>query len=144
MDVMPEPPDLRGRVLVEGDAEAEVLPLTAPLSFWGGVNAQTGEIVDPRHPECGATLTGRVVVIPATVGSSSSSSILLELLRNGCGPSALLLGETDPILPLGAVVARELGYEPCPIVSLDTATMRTASQAKRLRVRRDGGIVVFA
>jgi len=132
-----------GRVLVSGTAEAEVLTLSAPLSFWGGVSAENAEIVDPRHPQCGATLTGRIVVIPATVGSSSSSSILLELFRNNCAPSALLLGEADPILPLGAVIAAELGYDTCPIVSLDPAGLRQVSGAVRCRVDAEGGVAIL-
>lgn len=108
-----------GRVLIPGRARGEALVLDAPISFWGGVSPGDGRIVDPRHPQHGATLTGTVLLIAETVGSSSSSSILLELLRQGLGPAALLLRTLDAVLPLGAVVAEELGYAPCPVLEID-------------------------
>ncbi len=102
------------RVLIEGAASGPFIGLRAPISFWGGVDPETGRIHDPRHPDHGVELAGRVVWIPSTVGSSSSSSVLLELIRRRCHPAALLLGEVDPILVLGVVVAEELGWPSIP------------------------------
>ena len=80
-----------GRSLVGGRASGACLKLTAPISFWGGVDPTTGRIADPRHPEYDLCITGRVLVVPETVGSSSSSAIMLELLRLGTAPAAVLL-----------------------------------------------------
>ena len=88
---------------------ARGLVLTAPISFWGGVDPKTGTIADPRHPEHGQAIAGRVVLIPATIGSSSASAILLELVHAGLAPAALVLHEPDAILLLGLVVATEMG-----------------------------------
>ena len=50
----------RGRVLVAGEAAGPLLRLAAPISFWGGVDAGTGRIADPRHPDHGTSIAGSV------------------------------------------------------------------------------------
>ena len=80
------------RRLAPGDAEAPALVLSEPLGFWGGVDAGTGQIVDGRHPQHGEPISGRVLVMPAGRGSSSSSSVLAESIRRGSGPAAIVLG----------------------------------------------------
>lgn len=82
--------------------------LDAPLSFWGGFNVHTGELSDPHHPQAGESLAGKILVMPSGRGSSSSSSVLAEAIRLGTAPIAILLLEADPIVVLGALVAREL------------------------------------
>ena len=102
----------QAEVLLAGPAvTAPGLALTAPISFWGGVDPKTGTVADPRHPEHGADLSGKAVMIPATVGSSSASAILLELVHGHRAPAAIILHEPDAILLLGLVVAREMGYQ---------------------------------
>lgn len=107
-----------GNILIGGSASGSILKLDGPLSFWGGVDPERGIIGDPRHPNSGQEIAGRVLAIPATIGSSSSSAIMLELLRNGNAPLALLLGTVDSILVLGILVARELGYPTIPALDL--------------------------
>jgi predicted aconitase with swiveling domain len=114
-DVLPENVLTAREVLLSGSAEGEVLRLERPLSFWGGVDPNSGEVTDPRHPQFGAKMAGRIVAMERGIGSSSGSSILLELLSNGNGPVGLLLIEPDAILTLAAVVAREMGYADLPI-----------------------------
>jgi len=101
---------IQAEVLLSGPAvRAHGLALTAPISFWGGVDPKTGTIADPRHPEHGQSIASRVLMIPATVGSSSASAILLELVHANKAPAAIVLHEPDAILLLGLVVAREMG-----------------------------------
>jgi predicted aconitase with swiveling domain len=107
------------RTLVSGRAEGEALVLDEPLSFWGGVDPATGEIVDVHHPQRGANVAGRILVMPSGRGSSSSSSVLAEAIRVGTAPAAIVLFERDPILALGAIVARELYGAAVPIVVAD-------------------------
>ena len=121
-------------VLVEGDASGEVLVLERPLSLWGGVDAEHGVIASQRHPQRGASLTGRVVVMPVVIGSSSSSSVLAEMLRLGTGPAALVLGHPDSILAIGSIVAGRMYDRGCPIVVLDPAGMAALTGAHRARV----------
>ncbi len=105
--------------LVPGHSTGAALVLDAPLSLWGGLDPVTGDIIDQRHPQWGANVTGKVLVMPVGKGSSSASSILLEAVRLGTAPAAILLAEPDAILALGAAVARELyGFAP-PVVVLE-------------------------
>ena len=97
-----------GRSLVEGPVEGTALVLAEPLSFWGGLDPVTGEIVEANHPQRGEVVTGRVLVMPSGRGSSSSSTVLAESIRLGTAPAAIVLGEADEIVAVGALVAAEL------------------------------------
>ena len=97
-----------GRSLVEGPAEGTALVLAEPLSFWGGLDPVTGEIVEANHPQRGEVVTGRVLVMPSGRGSSSSATVLAEAIRLGTGPAGVVLGEADEIVAVGALVVAEL------------------------------------
>lgn len=101
-----------------GSADAPALVLDAPLSFWGGVDPQSGKIIAVRHPQLGESVTGRVMIIPAPIGSSTSSAVLLELIHRGYAPAGIILGEPDAILVVGCLIAREMGW-PAPPVLID-------------------------
>lgn len=103
-------------VLAPGVASGEVLVLDEPLSFWGGLDPVTGLLIDVHHPQAGASLTGRVLVMPSGRGSSSSSYVFAEAIRAGTAPAAVVLAEPDPILALGSIVASELYDIDVPVV----------------------------
>ena len=107
------------RAIVPGKAEGEALILDEPLSMWGGADPATGLIIEPAHPQHGQSLAGKDLVMAHGRGSSSSSSVLAELLRRGVGPAAIVLREPDSILAIGALVAGELYGSVCPIVVTD-------------------------
>jgi predicted aconitase with swiveling domain len=130
---------LTGRVLVDGSGTGPLLRLDEPLSFWGGVDPLTGRIIDARHPQRGLSIAGAVLALPAARGSSSSSSVLLELVAQGKAPAAILLGEADAILALGAVVAREMGWTPPPILELAPAA-QARLPAGMIRVESGGQV----
>ena len=99
-------------VLVPGvPAIGDALVLTAPISFWGGVDPSSGRILDVRHPQHEAEIAGRVVFLPGTIGSSSASAVLMELVHRGRAPAALVMTNPDAILLLGLIVAREMGWQ---------------------------------
>lgn len=105
-------PAVVAEVLVPGSGgRGPALVLDAPISFWGGVDAATGRIADVRHPQLGQHIAGKVLFLPGTIGSSSASAVLLELVHNGHAPAALVLHEPDAILLLGLIVAREMGWK---------------------------------
>ncbi|MGZ8481591.1 MAG: aconitase X swivel domain-containing protein [Candidatus Limnocylindria bacterium] len=99
------------------------LVLREPLSLWGGMDPATGELIDAHHPQRGANLAGRAVVMRSGRGSSSSASVLAEAVRAGMAPAAILLGEPDLILSIGAAVAEELYGVRVPVVVLPTAQL---------------------
>jgi predicted aconitase with swiveling domain len=127
-----------GRTLVEGTGAGPLLRLTHPISFWGGVDPVAGRVVDPRHPQFGASIAGKVLVIPSAIGSSSSSAIMLELLREGQAPAAILMGKADAILALGVVVGMELGYAGIPVVEVSVADLGEIADGVMVRVDSEG------
>lgn len=131
---------LQADVLLPGKAVAGTgFALTAPISFWGGVDPKTSAIADPRHPEYGQHIAGRVLFIPATIGSSSASAILLELVHAGLAPSAIVLHEPDAILLLGLIVAKEMGHETPIALRLD-AKHFAACDGRSLTISESGTI----
>ncbi len=117
-----------GRTLVPGEARGPALVLSEPLSFWGGLDAATGAIIDVHHPQRGAVVTGTVLVMPGGRGSSSSSSVLAEAIRAGTAPAAIVLTERDPIIALGAIVARELYGASIPIIEVEKSDVLTGRE----------------
>jgi uncharacterized protein len=106
---------IHGRTLHPGTATGTPIRLTAPLSFWGGTDNE-GRIVDAHHPQCGAVLTGRILLMESGRGSSSASSVLAEQIRARTAPAAIILSRPDPIIPLGALIAAELYNIDLPVV----------------------------
>ncbi|MEJ3645608.1 aconitase family protein [Pseudomonas bubulae] len=109
---------LEGRSLVDGCASAPLLYAEVGLSFWGGVDPFSGEVIDRHHPLSGECLAGRVLAIPSGRGSCTGSSVLMELISNGHAPAALVLAEADEILTLGVLVAQTLFQRSLPVVCI--------------------------
>ena len=107
---------MNGRFLVPGSATGEALVLEEPLSLWGGLQPETGQIVEVNHPQRGATVADRILVMPSGRGSSSSATILAEAIRLGTAPSGIVLAEPDEILAIGSLAASELYGRSIPIV----------------------------
>ena len=139
---MPESHWSAGELIVGGAASGPLVALVEPLSFWGGVDDETGLIIDGHHPQCGTSLVGTALLMGATRGSSSSTSTLLECIRVGTAPNMLLLTDSDPILSTAAVVAWELyGYGPSVVLlSERPATAGVGA----VRVDEDGRLFVTA
>ena len=108
--------EVLGRPLIEGSASGAALVLDEPISLWGGLDPTSGEIVEANHPRRGASVTGRILVMPAGRGSSSSATVLAEAIRLGTGPAGIVLGEPDDIVAIGALVAAELYGRSTPVV----------------------------
>ena len=110
---------MKGEVLIAGSARGPLLKLAAPISFWGGIDAASGQIIDIRHPDFGRCVAGTILALPGTIGSSSSSSVMLELIHRGRAPAALILADPDAILMLGLVVADQMGWLRPPALRLN-------------------------
>ncbi len=133
---------LQGEVIIEGRAEGQILASTEPLSFWGGYDQHTGEIIDRRHPLSGENGSGRILVLPFTRGSSTTTAILLESVRRGVAPAGIITDRADVFLALASVVADEMYEGAFPMVAVDRdlfATLRTGESA---RILADGRIEV--
>jgi predicted aconitase/predicted aconitase with swiveling domain len=124
---------LSGRCLVAGVAQGELLYADVGLSFWGGVEPFTGEVIDRHHPLSGQFINGRVLAIPSGRGSCTGSSVLLELILNGHAPAALVFERVEDILTLGVIVAEQMFHQSIPVISLGLegfAALRGASFAR--------------
>jgi predicted aconitase with swiveling domain len=125
--------------LIPGEAQGAALMLRAPISFWGGIDPGSGIVIDVRHPDRGVSVAGMILGLPGMIGSSSASSVLLELIRIGRAPAALLLDAPDAVLLLGSIVAREMGWAAPPAFRLPAGEQRRLS-GKSLWIACDGTI----
>lgn len=128
---------LTGRVLMGGSAEGALLSADTGLSFWGGVEPFSGEVIDRHHPLSGSFLPGRVLAIPSGRGSCTGSSVMLEILLNGHAPAALLLAEPDEILTLGVLVAQALFGRSIPVLCVGREGFEQLSTGVWARIEGD-------
>ena len=139
---------ISAQVLVGGRNEGETLALDEPReAFRAGSTLATGRITDRWHPQYGAVVSGKVLVMRAGRGSSSGSAVLAEALRRGeLGPAAILLSERDGIVAAGAIVASRLYGVSCPVflVSPDDRFIAANSIRLRLSTDRDAALVETA
>ena len=133
---------MRGAPLVPGEASGEALVSQEPLSFWGGYDYHTGQIIDRRHPLVGQNAAGRVLVLPYARGSSTTTAVLLEALRAGTAPAAILTTGPETFFALAAIVAGEMYQRWFPVVVIDPRDAGVLRTGMRLRVDLDGTITV--
>ena len=134
---------LQGQACITGSAQGIVLVSHEPLSFWGGYDWKTGEIIDRRHSLSGSIVKGKILAIPFTRGSSTTTAVLLEAIRAGTAPKAIITTGTDFFFALASVVADELYHTPIPLVSVaenDFARLRTGDQ---IEIDQTGKIIVI-
>ena len=124
---------LKGRVIFEGKAEGLALVSSSPLSFYGGVNPDTGEIVERGSDLAGQSVKGKVLVFPHGKGSTVGSYILYRLAKNGVAPSAIVNAKCETIVAVGAIISEI----PC----VDMVDVSKIKQGARVWV--DGATLVF-
>lgn len=134
--------EIAGTPLVAGVAAGAVIAADEPLSLWGGLNPDTGEIIDRRHPLSGTIVTGQVLVLPHGRGSCSASGVFLEAIRNRTAPVAVIVSRIDPIIGLGAILGDELYARQVPVVLVSDEDRRAISDAAHVEIRRDGTVIL--
>lgn len=133
---------LKGRAVVPGSAQGPAVVSRKPISFWGGVSPSTGEIIDRRHDRAGVNIRAKVFVFPAGKGSSTGSAVLMEGIRNGTAPCAIITMKVDPILALGAIVSEQLYQKTLPVVVLGPEDFDQIQEGDQLSVFPDGTVTV--
>jgi hypothetical protein len=91
--------------------EASFYPLwisDVSLSFWGGVDPETGQVVDTTHPWYNRCVTDAILCMPSGRGSCTASQVLLELILKDMAPKAILLRDTDGLVCVGSIIAQEI------------------------------------
>jgi predicted aconitase with swiveling domain len=133
---------LRGRVVIAGQARGAALVSNEPLSFWGGYDWKTGEIIDRRHTLSGAIAKDKVLAIPFTRGSSTTTAVLLEAIRAQTAPAAILTTDTDFFFALASVVAEELYASPLPLVALSEEDFARLKTDDDIQITASGEVIV--
>ncbi len=131
---------LLGRPIVEGEAEGEALVTSEALSFWGGYDFHTGTIIDRHHPLAGVRAAGRILAVPFSKGSSTTTAVLLEAVRAGTAPAAILTTGVDSFFALASIVADVMYGKSFPVIALEPADFASLSTGVTLRVDRTGRV----
>jgi len=133
---------IEGKPLVVGEAKGLALVTNEPLSFWGGYDQWTGEIIDRRHPLSGENAKGKVLVVPASRGSSTTTAVLLEAIRNGNAPAAILVSCIDRFFALASIVADEMYERPIPVIALGSEQFASLRTGELIEVFSDGRLMI--
>lgn len=131
---------LTGRAVVAGAVEGDALVTREPLSFWGGYDFKTGTIIDTHHPLAGVRAAGRVLAVPFSRGSSTTTAVLLEAVRAGTAPAAMVTTGVDPFFALASIVAGEMYGKSFPVVALDQLDFDRLVSGDRLAIEPSGRI----
>ncbi len=137
-----EPLILQGKVIIRGTAQGTALVSREPLSFWGGYDWKTGEIIDRRHMLSGSIAKEKILAIPFTRGSSTTTAVLLEAIRAGTAPAAIITTNTDFFFALASIVADELYTASLPLVVLDEKDFAKLRTNDEIQVANDGRLIV--
>jgi len=133
---------IQGKVIIPGQARGMALVSNEPLSFWGGYDWKTGEITDRRHPLSGQIAAGRILCLPFTRGSSTTTAVLLEAIRNGTAPAAILTTASDFFFALASVVADELYTRPVPLIALKHENFAQLRTGDEVNVKMNGSVLI--
>ena len=133
---------IKGQPLVPGVASGKAIVSQQPLSFWGGYDQNSGEIIDRRHPLSGQNAAGRILAIPFTRGSSTTTAVLLESIKAGVAPAAILTTRPDTFFALASIVADEMYGTPLPIVVVPEDDFDQLQSGQHVEIGKDGQIVV--
>jgi predicted aconitase with swiveling domain len=131
---------ISGRVVVAGEAEGDALVTGDALSFWGGYDFHTGEIIDRHHPLAGICAAGRILAVPFSKGSSTTTAVLLEAVRAGTAPAAIVTTGVDAFFALASIVADVMYSKSFPVIALDAADFALLTTGERLAIDVSGVI----
>jgi len=131
---------IAGRAIVAGEADGDALVTSDALSFWGGYDFHTGEIIDRHHPLAGVRAAGRILAVPFSKGSSSTTAVLLEAVRAGTAPAAILTTGVDAFFALASIVADVMYSKSFPVIALEGADFASLRTGERLIIDRSGRI----
>ena len=129
---------IAGRPVVAGAATGEALVTAEALSFWGGYDFRTGEIIDQHHSLAGVCAAGRILAVPFSKGSSTTTAVLLEAVRAGTAPAAILTTGVDAFFALASIVAGLMYGRSFPVVALDADDFASLVTGTRLVVEPSG------
>ena len=134
--------ELTGKPVIPGHISGSALVSHEPLSFWGGYDWKSGEITDRRHPLSGEIAKGKILAVPFTRGSSTTTAVLLEAIRAGTAPLAIITTATDFFFALASVVAGELYEKSFPLIALSESDFSLLKTGDQIEIADNGNIIV--
>ena len=134
---------LKGDVIIAGECEGELLASPEPLSFWGGYDYHTGEITDRRHPLSGEIAAGKVLGVPFSRGSSTTTAVLLEAVRAGTAPLGIITTGNDSFFALASIVAGEMYQRSFPVIALPQQDYDRLRSGNQVRITSDGQVAIL-
>ncbi|MDR0900034.1 MAG: DUF126 domain-containing protein [Methanobrevibacter sp.] len=96
---------IKCRKISKGKTKGKLITSTEPLSFLGGVNPNTGEIIDPNHELKGKNIDGKILYIPGGKGSTVGSYVIFQMKKNNVAPKAIICKSAEPIIATGAIIS---------------------------------------
>ena len=124
---------LKGRIIYKGKAQGEALVTTMPISFYGGVDPNTGVVMEKGHELNGVSVKGKILVFPQGKGSTVGSYTLYRLKKNGVAPAAMINKETETIVAVGAIIS-EIPF----VDKVDVSKFKTGDKV----IVEDGMVVI--
>ncbi len=125
--------ELKGRIISKGIGEGEALVTSQPISFYGGVDPDAGEVIEKGHELQGKSVKGKILVFPNGKGSTVGSYTLYRMKKNGVAPAGIINKECETIVAVGAIIAEI----PC-VDEIDISKIKTGNQ-----VRISDGVVTI-
>jgi predicted aconitase with swiveling domain len=133
---------IHGKALMPGLAQGILLASEMPLSFWGGYEQSSGEIIDRRHNLSGEIAAGKILAFPFTKGSSTTTAIILESVRAGVAPAGFVMQTGDHFIGLACVVANEMYNVEIPLVVVQQNDFETIVSKSGAHVAiSEGGVI---
>jgi len=133
---------ISGQIIVNGTADGTALVTDHPLSFWGGYDFMSGEITDRRHPLSGENAAGRILALPFSRGSSTTTAVLLESVNAGTAPAAIITTSIDPFFALASIVAEEMYARHFPVIQVSPRDFARLKSGDTVRIEENGQILI--
>ncbi len=114
---------LKGRIIYKGKAKGEALVTEMPISFYGGVDPNTGVVIEKGHQLNGQSVKDKILVFPQGKGSTVGSYTLYRMKKNGTAPAGMINKESETIIAVGAIIS-----EIPTIDKVDTSKIKTGNK----------------
>lgn len=123
-----------GKVIIDGDNQGELVVSQQTFSFFGGFDFETGNIVDPKSDVFGLNLKDKIFAYPRGKGSSSTAGVILEALRQGVAPKAVINIESEKILAVGSIVAQVAFGWKLPLISISEEDFQSLASGDYVKI----------
>jgi predicted aconitase with swiveling domain len=115
--------ELKGRIISKGTAQERALVTSMPISFYGGVDPNTGEVIEKGHDLQGKSVKGKILVFPTGKGSTVGSYTLYRLKKNGVAPAGIINRECETVVAVGAIISEIPCVDKIDISKIETGDL---------------------